>query len=98
MLTERQKKFLRGRAHALDPVVIIGNAGLTAGVIAETARALSDHELIKVRVRAADREARDRMIAELCSATASERVHRIGHVATLYRQRPEEPRMALPDA
>lgn len=54
-LSEKQRKFLRGLAHALEPVVWIGNSGLTDGVVAEADRALRDHELIKVKIRASDR-------------------------------------------
>ena len=95
-LTEVQLRYLRGRAHPLKPVVMIGHSGLTAAVVSETERALADHELIKVRVRGADRTARDAMIAALAARTAAELVTRIGHVAVLYRQRDAEPRLPLP--
>ena len=95
-LTEKQLRFLRGKAHALKPVVMLGNKGLTDNVVAETVEALRVHELIKVRVRAADREARDALLAELVKRSGGTLVGRIGHVATLYR--PGEPlaRMVLP--
>lgn len=95
-LTEKQRKFLRGKAHPLEPIVRIGNNGLTDGVVAETARALHDHELIKIKVSAADRESRDTMIAELARRSDSALVHRIGHVAVLYRTNPELPKILLP--
>ncbi len=98
MISERQRKVLRGLAHPLQPVILIGNAGVTPAVVAETDRALHDHELIKVRVRGAERSARDAMLAELATATRSAPVHRIGHVAVFYRARPDEPRILLPDA
>jgi RNA-binding protein len=97
-LSEKQRKFLRGRAHPLNPVVMVGNAGLTEGVVAETARALLDHELIKVKVRGADREARDLLLSQLETRTGSTLVTRIGHVAVLYRRHPELPRLVIPDA
>lgn len=97
-LTEKQRKFLRGRAHPIEPVVMVGNSGLTENVVKEADRALEDHELIKVRVRAAERSSRDGMICDLAARTRSELVHRIGHVATLYRQRTAEPRMTIPDS
>jgi RNA-binding protein len=95
-LTEKQLRFLRGKAHALKPVVMLGQKGLTDNVVAETAGALRTHELIKVKVRAGDREARDALLAELVKRTACVLVNRIGHVATLYR--PGEPlaRIVLP--
>lgn len=97
-LTERQKKYLRGLAHPLEPVIMIGNAGLTEGVVAEAARALHDHELIKVKVRGAEREKRDAMLTELASKTGSAMVHRIGHVAVFYRRNVEKTKILIPDA
>ncbi len=97
-LTERQRRHLRGLAHPLKPVILIGNAGMTDGVVAETARALHDHELIKVRWAGADREARDSGLETLATRTSSTLVTRIGHVAVLYRPRPDLPRIVLPAA
>ena len=97
-LTEKQLRFLRGKAHALRPVVMLGNKGLTDNVVAETAQALRDHELIKVRVRAADRAQRDALLAQLVARTESTLVARIGHVAVLYRAATPLPRLVLPDA
>jgi RNA-binding protein len=96
-LSERQRRHLRGLAHALKPVVRLGNAGLTAGVRQETERALHDHELIKVKTQGADREARDALFEELARATKSTLVQRIGNVAVLYRSRADLPRILLPE-
>src|SRR4029077_5233941 len=62
-LSERQRRHLRALAHELKPGIRIGNAGLTAAVTAEAARALEDHELIKVKGPGGDREARDELFA-----------------------------------
>lgn len=97
-LTEKQRKHLRGLAHPLAPVVLIGGGGLTQGVIAETDRALHDHELIKVKVRGAERADRDSMLERLAAGTRSALVTRIGHVAVLYRPRPGDPKIVIPDA
>jgi RNA-binding protein len=97
-LSERQKKFLRARAHALKPVIRLGNAGVTAAVSLEATRALHDHELIKVKGPAGDRVARDELFAALARETGSALVHRIGNVAVLYRPHPELPRILIPDA
>jgi RNA-binding protein len=97
-LSERQLRHLCGLAHALRPVIRLGNAGLTAAVAGETARALHDHELIKVRAPGGDRAARDALFAALASQTGSVLVHRIGNVGVLYRANPELPRILLPDA
>ena len=96
-LSERQRKHLRALAHALKPVVRLGNAGLTAAVTAEATRALEDHELIKVKGPAGDRDRRDELFAHLARDTGSTLVHRIGNVAVLYRPRAESPRILIPD-
>jgi RNA-binding protein len=88
-LSDKQLRFLRGRAHALKPVIQIGNSGLTAGVLLETRRALADHELIKLRIQAADRPTRDALLAELVRDTGSALVTRIGHVAVLFQANPK---------
>jgi RNA-binding protein len=95
-LTEKQRRHLKGLAHPLKPVILMGNSGLTAAVVAETTRALADHELIKVRLPGQDREARDAALAQLAERTESTMVTRIGHVAVLYRPHPELPRIHLP--
>ncbi len=96
-LNEKQRRHLRGLAHPLKPVILVGNAGVTDAVVAETTRALNDHELIKVRLPGGDRDARGAALADLAQRTGSSLVTRIGHVAVLYRPRPELPRVLLPD-
>lgn len=96
-LSERQRKYLRGFAHDLNPVVWIGNAGLSDAVVKETQLALEIHELIKVKARGADRAARDRMLDELAKRSDSVLVNRIGHVGVLYRRHPKLPRIVIPD-
>jgi len=97
-LSEKQCKHLRGLAHELKPVIRVGSAGLTETLAAETARALHDHELIKVKAGGGDREARDTLFAELAQRTGSALVHRIGNVAVLYRPRADLARILIPDA
>ena len=97
-LSERQRRHLRGLAHALKPVILLGNAGLTPTVTAETARALHDNELIKVKAPGGDREARDALFAALARSTGSALVHRIGNVAVLYRPHTRLRRILIPDA
>ena len=97
-MSERQRKYLRGLGHALNPVLLIGTAGVTEAVIAEAIRALDDHELIKVKFRGAERQARDTGLAELASATSSMLVHRIGHTALYYKRRVDRPGIVIPDA
>jgi RNA-binding protein len=97
MLTDAQRKHLRRLGHDRNPIVLIGNNGLGPNLIAEMDRALTDHELVKVRARVGDRNLRDDLLAELATATRSELVQRIGHVALYYRPDPEQPRILLPD-
>ena len=96
-LTERQLRFLRGKAHPLRPVVMLGAKGLTDNVVAETVQALRDHELIKVRVRADERARRDALLTALVERAECTLVARIGHVAVLYRPASPLPRLVLPD-
>lgn len=96
-LSERQKKHLRGLGHALKPVIWVGNAGLTEALARETARALEDHELIKVKAPLGDRAARDQLLAELAQRTGSHLVNRIGNVGLLYRAHPKLPKILIPD-
>ena len=96
VLSEVQKKFLRGMGHRLKPIITIGAAGLTDSVRREFDASISHHELVKVRVRAPDREVRNEILAELCDKTSAEMVTRIGNVALLYRNNPDKTKIPLP--
>ncbi|MGH8132395.1 MAG: YhbY family RNA-binding protein [Steroidobacteraceae bacterium] len=96
-LSQRQRRHLRGLAHALSPIIRLGSAGLTGALARETARALEDHELIKVKARGGDRDARHALFSALAARTGSVLVHRIGHVAVLYRAHRALPRILIPD-
>ena len=95
-LTENQRKHLRGLGHALKPVVMIGNAGLTDSVAAEIDAALEHHELIKVRVRVGDRKERDQVVDGVVVRLRAALIQRIGNMALLYRPA-EEPKLVLPE-
>jgi len=95
-LTESQKKHLRGLGHKLNPVITVGDAGLSDGLLAEFESTLAHHELIKVKLRVGDREARDAAIRELAERSGAEVVQRIGNIALLYRENPEKRKIALP--
>jgi len=97
-LTDSHKKHLRGLGHRLKPVVMIGQHGLTDGVVAETGRALTDHELIKVRLRLGDRPARDATLDELLRRTGATLVQRVGNIALIYLENRELRRILLPDS
>lgn len=89
-LNAAQKRNLRGLAHHLKPVVTVADKGLSENVIAEIERALNDHELIKVKLRA-DREARKAWAQKIASLCEAEWVQSIGQVACFYRKHPEKP-------
>ena len=77
---------------------MLGNAGLTDGVVKELERALIDHELVKVSARVGERSARDAALDELAAQTSSEIVQRIGNVGVFYRRRAAMPKILLPDS
>lgn len=96
VLTSAQTRFLRGQAHDLKAMLQVGGKGVTEALAAEVDLALEHHELIKVKVAAEDREARDAMIGELCERTGAALVQRIGHTAVLYRASREKRQIVLP--
>lgn len=95
MLNNHQKRHLKTLAHARKPVVMIGSKGLTEAVLAEIEQALTHHELIKIKVNAADRSTRDDLIENISTNCSAELLQRIGHVATFYRRNSDEPRIQL---
>ncbi|WP_417475104.1 ribosome assembly RNA-binding protein YhbY [Luteimonas mephitis] len=98
VLTAAQNRFLRGQAHDLKAMLQVGGKGVTDAVVAEVAAALEHHELIKVKIAATDREARDAIIDNLAERSDAALVQRIGHVAILYRPSEEQRRIVLPRA
>lgn len=84
-LTPAQRQFLKGLAHARQPVVMIGNQGLTAAVLKEVDRALSAHELIKIKTASDEVETRRAWLEEICTATGAAPVQQIGKVLVVYR-------------
>ena len=87
-LNGRQRKKLRSLAHHLDPVVQIGQKGLTESLIKAVDKALSDHELIKVKF-VDFKDEKHELAGEVCSGTGSELVGMIGNIAIFYRENPE---------
>lgn len=90
-LTARERAHLKARAHALAPMIQVGHAGVTPAIVAELDRALTAHELIKVRIGSADREERVALGDRLAATTDAAVVHRVGKVLILWRPRREEP-------
>ncbi|MCC6749173.1 MAG: YhbY family RNA-binding protein [Deltaproteobacteria bacterium] len=89
-----QRRFLRAQAHALRPVVQVGRAGITDGVVEAAGQALLDHELIKVRLD--EPEEKKEMATDLASRTGSHLCGLVGHTVILYRAHPEKPKLAVP--
>ena len=94
-LTNKQIRHLRSLAHDMKPVVIVGDKGLTQGVLDEISNALEIHELIKVKVRAEERDDRQKMIDKITKKTDSVYIQRVGHIVTLFK-RNKEAKIALP--
>lgn len=103
-LTPAQRRALRARAHHLDPVVTIGQHGLTPAVLREIDVALKAHELIKVRVFDDDREAREAVLEDVCAALDAAAVQHLGKLLIIWRENPDAgqpaprpPRKARPE-
>lgn len=88
-MNSADKKKLRAEAHSLKPVVMIGQSGLTAAVLAETELALDSHELIKVRIRA-EKEDRKQISEKICADTGAELIQSIGQIIVIYRLNPNK--------
>src|SRR5664279_4500536 len=88
-LTPAQRRALRAKAHHLQPVVTIGQHGLTAPVLHEIDLALLKHELIKVRVFSDERDQREAMLAQVCTDMDCAAVQHLGKVLVVWRPNPE---------
>jgi RNA-binding protein len=87
-LTSQQRKHLRGLAHHLDPLILVGKQGCTHALVRAAGEALEDHELVKVKFNDFKDEKRA-LTEELVRRTGSVLVGTIGHVAILYREQPD---------
>jgi len=97
-LSNKQVKFLKAKAHALKPVVRVGQHGLTDAVYKELDIALDHHELVKIKVAADDREAREAMMLALSSKAHAQIVQAIGGMVVLFRQNDKKPVIDLSQA
>jgi RNA-binding protein len=96
VLSGKQRRYLRSLGHELRPVVQIGRDGLDDGLVAAVDRALTDHELVKIKVGEAANLDRHDAAAALAARTRSEVAQVLGHTVLLYRAHPDEPEIALP--
>ncbi|CUU22733.1 ribosome assembly RNA-binding protein YhbY [Duffyella gerundensis] len=94
-LSTKQKQHLKGLAHPLKPVVMLGNNGLTEGVLAEIEQALEHHELIKVKIATEDRETKNLVVEAIVRETRASNVQVIGKTLVLFRPS-KESKISLP--
>lgn len=88
-MNSADKKKLQAQAHTLKPVIMIGQAGLTAAVLAEIELALNSHELIKIRIRA-EREHRQQISEKICIGTGAMLIQQIGQITVIHRPAPDK--------
>ncbi len=96
MLNKNQIKHLKALAHRLNPLVLIGAAGLSASVEKEIDRALSSHELIKVKLGNRDDGEQQAMTERISGTLGAELIQQIGHTAVFFRRNKKEPKIELP--
>ena len=84
-LSRKQTTYLRGLAHPLSAIVTIGGSGLTEAVLAELESTLEYHELLKIRISTDNRDLRNKLAQDICSATNAEAVQQIGKVLIIFR-------------
>lgn len=94
-LNSKQVRYLRSAGHALNPVVMIGNNGLSETVLNEIDRSLNAHELIKIKVAGDDRTLRVQMLQEICDKLGAAAIQRIGKQLVIYRPA-AEPKIVFP--
>ncbi len=94
-LNNKQIQYLKGVAHPLKPIVLLGNNGLTEAVIAEIDYSLNHHELIKIKIPTEERETRSLIVEAICRETQAIKVQVIGKVLIIYRQS-EEKKIRIP--
>jgi putative YhbY family RNA-binding protein len=88
LLSPAERRALKARAHHLQPVVMIGEAGLTPAVVKEINLNLDSHELIKIKVLGDDRQQRKNLNDEICNALDANPVQCIGKILVIFRPRP----------
>jgi RNA-binding protein len=95
-LSATQKRYLRGFAHDLKPVILVGQKGVTPALLKELDAALAHHELVKIKLADDDRDARAEAIEQIRAASGADLVQTIGRTACLYRRNPKRAQYTLP--
>ncbi|WP_321324103.1 ribosome assembly RNA-binding protein YhbY [Thiomicrorhabdus sp.] len=94
-LTNNQKKYLRGIAHNINPMIIIGANGVTENLMKELESTLEHHEILKIKMASADREDRKQIVDYILEQTGALLVQTIGKICVIYRQS-EDTELPLP--
>ncbi len=97
-LSKKQLKFLRAKCHALKPVIMLGQKGLTDEVLKEVDIALEHHELVKIKLSVEDREMRRKIATQICNKSRAEEVQSIGKMLSVYRINADQAIIDLPKA
>lgn len=95
-LSNNQKKFLRSLSHSLKPVVMIGRDGLSDAVLAEIAKTMKKHELLKIKIRSEDRAQKHIIIDKILTFSDFHLVQVIGNTVVLYQAFDKDPQVILP--
>lgn len=95
-LSGKQRRYLRGLGHELKPVVQVGKGGVDDGLVAAVDQALTDHELIKIKIGDNAGVERHEAADTLAQRTRSEVAQVLGYTVLLYRPDPDDPKIALP--
>lgn len=90
-LTDEQKKRLRGKAHALKPVILIGQHGMKDTIMEEIHKALSFHQLLKIKINAGDKAIREDLTNMILEATEAALIQQIGGVIVIYKRNHKKP-------
>ncbi|PLR78085.1 ribosome assembly RNA-binding protein YhbY [Bacillus sp. V3-13] len=96
MLTGKQKRFLRSKAHHLNPIFQVGKGGVNENMVKQIAEALEARELIKISILQNSEEDRDTVAEKLVSGTGAELVQIIGNIIVLYKESMENKQLTLP--
>jgi len=94
-LNKKQIQYLKGVAHSLKPIVLLGNNGLTEAVVAEIDYSLNHHELIKVKIPTDDKDTKGLIVEAICRETNATKIQVIGKTLIIYRQS-EEHKIRIP--
>ncbi|MCM3650546.1 ribosome assembly RNA-binding protein YhbY [Metabacillus litoralis] len=97
MLTGKQKRFLRSKAHHLNPIFQVGKGGVNENMIKQIAEALEARELFKVSVLQNCEDDKDTVANELVNGTGAELVQIIGNTIVLYKESKENKQLRLPN-